>query len=93
LCCSAGYFGVDGAIAAVIPEQLATHITDLQTKPKIEQTEQGRIALVGCETDKPSSSGTAAEITSLAQSVAKRLYDSGNGTINAEVTESMKGVR
>jgi hypothetical protein len=51
-----------------------------------EQTEQGRIALVGCETDKPSSSGTAAEITSLAQSVAKRLYDSGSGTINAEVT-------
>jgi hypothetical protein len=42
--------------------------------------------LVGCETDKPSSSGTAAEITSLAQLVAKRLYDSGNGTINAEVT-------
>jgi hypothetical protein len=32
------------------------------------------------------SSGTAAEITSLAQSVAKRLYDSGNGAINAEVT-------
>jgi hypothetical protein len=27
-----------------------THITDLQTKLKIEQTEQGRIALVGCET-------------------------------------------
>jgi hypothetical protein len=47
--------------------------------------EQGRIALVGCETDKPSSSGTAAEIASLAQLVAKRLYDSGNGTINAEV--------
>jgi hypothetical protein len=43
-------------------------------------------ALVGCETDKPSSSGTAAAITSLAQLVAKRLYDSGNGTINAEVT-------
>jgi hypothetical protein len=41
---------------------------------------------VGCETDKPSSSGTAAEITSLAQSVAQRLYDGGNGTINAEVT-------
>jgi hypothetical protein len=53
---------------------------------RIEQTEQGRIALVGCETDKPTSSGTAAAITSLAQSVAKRLYDSGNGTINAEVT-------
>jgi hypothetical protein len=49
-----------------------SHITDLQTKLRIEQTEQGRIALVGCETDKPSSSGTAAEITSLAQSVAKR---------------------
>jgi hypothetical protein len=44
-------------------KQLATHITDLQTKLRIEQTEQGRIALVGCETDKPSSSGTAAEIT------------------------------
>jgi hypothetical protein len=29
---------------------------------------------------------TAAEITSLAQLVAQRLYDSGNGTINAEVT-------
>jgi hypothetical protein len=28
----------------------------------------------------------SAEITSLAQLVAKRLYDSGNGTINAEVT-------
>jgi hypothetical protein len=48
---------------------------------RIEQTEQGRIALVGCETDKPTSSGTAAEITSLAQLVAKRLYDSGNGTM------------
>jgi hypothetical protein len=35
-------------------EQLAAHITDLQTKLRIEQTEQGRIALVGCETDKPS---------------------------------------
>jgi hypothetical protein len=33
-----------------------------------------------------SCSDTAAEITSLAQLVAKRLYDSGNGTINAEVT-------
>jgi hypothetical protein len=43
------------------------HITNLQTKLRIEQTEQGRIALVGCETDKPSSSGTAAAITSLAQ--------------------------
>jgi hypothetical protein len=42
--------------------------------------------LVGCETDRPSSGGTSAAITSLAQSVAKRLYDSGNGTINAEVT-------
>ncbi|WP_139699679.1 C80 family cysteine peptidase, partial [bacterium endosymbiont of Bathymodiolus sp. 5 South] len=73
-------------MAAIGAEQLATHITDLQTKLRIEQTEQGRIALVGCETDKPSSSGTAAEITSLAQLVAKRLYDSGNGTINAEVT-------
>jgi hypothetical protein len=52
-------------------EQLATHITDLQTKLRIEQTEQGRIALVGCETDKPTSSGTATEITSLAQLVAK----------------------
>jgi hypothetical protein len=40
------------------------------------------IALVGCETDKPTSSGTVAEITSLAQLVAKRLYDSGNGAIN-----------
>jgi hypothetical protein len=39
------------------------------------QTEKGRIALVGCETDKPTSSGTATEITSLAQLVAKRLYD------------------
>jgi hypothetical protein len=36
--------------------------------------------------DRPSSGGTSAAITSLAQSVAKRLYDSGNGTINAEVT-------
>jgi hypothetical protein len=27
-------------------EQLATHITDLQTKLRIEQTEQGRIASV-----------------------------------------------
>jgi hypothetical protein len=44
------------------------------------------IYVVICETDKPSSSGTAAEITSLAQSVAQRLYDGGNGTINAEVT-------
>jgi hypothetical protein len=42
--------------------------------------------LVGCETDRPSSGSTSAAITSLAQSVAKRLYDSGNGTINAEVT-------
>ncbi|VVH65268.1 hypothetical protein BSPLISOX_2435, partial [uncultured Gammaproteobacteria bacterium] len=73
-------------MTAIGAKQLATHITDLQTKLRIEQTEQGRIALVGCETDKPSSSGTAAEITSLAQLVAKRLYDSGNGTINAEVT-------
>jgi hypothetical protein len=76
---------------------------------------EGRIALVGCETDKSSPSGTSAEITSLTQSnllliflknynyyhpyplfelthsralqsVAKRLYDSGNGAINAEVT-------
>ncbi|VVM18260.1 hypothetical protein BSPWISOXPB_239 [uncultured Gammaproteobacteria bacterium] len=73
-------------MTAIGAEQLAAHITNLQTKLRIEQTEQGRIALVGCETDKPSSSGTAAEITSLAQLVAKRLYDSGNGTINAEVT-------
>jgi hypothetical protein len=35
-------------------EQLATYITDLQTKLSIKQTEQGRIALVGCETDKVS---------------------------------------
>jgi hypothetical protein len=31
-------------------------------------------------------SDTSAEITSLAQSVAQRLYDGGNGAINAEVT-------
>jgi hypothetical protein len=37
-------------MAAIGAEQLATHITDLQTKLRIEQTEQGRIALVGCET-------------------------------------------
>jgi hypothetical protein len=55
----------------------------LQTKLRIEQTEQGRIALVGCETDKPSSSG---EVSSLVQLVAQRLYDGGNGAINAEVT-------
>ncbi|CAC9629850.1 hypothetical protein, partial [uncultured Gammaproteobacteria bacterium] len=73
-------------MAAIGAEQLATYITDLQTKLRIEQTEQGRIALVGCETDKPSSSGTSTEITSLAQLVAQRLYDGGNGTINAEVT-------
>jgi ABC-type cobalamin/Fe3+-siderophores transport system ATPase subunit len=48
------------------------HITDLQTKLRIEQTEQGRIALVGCETDKPSPSGTSAEITSLTQSVGQK---------------------
>ncbi|VVM24228.1 hypothetical protein BSPWISOXPB_246 [uncultured Gammaproteobacteria bacterium] len=65
---------------------MSNRITALQAKLNIEQTDEGRIALVGCETDKPSSSGTAAEITSLAQLVAKRLYDSGNGTINAEVT-------
>jgi hypothetical protein len=47
-------------------------------KLKIEQTEQGRIALVGCETDKPTLSDTSAEITSLAQSVAQRLYDGFN---------------
>jgi hypothetical protein len=41
---------------------------------------------VGCETDKPTLSDTSAEITSLAQSVAQRLYDGGNGAINAEVT-------
>jgi hypothetical protein len=34
-------------MTAIGAEQLATHITDLQTKLKIEQTEQGRIALVG----------------------------------------------
>ncbi|WP_139699172.1 C80 family cysteine peptidase, partial [bacterium endosymbiont of Bathymodiolus sp. 5 South] len=67
-------------------DALSNRITALQAKLNIEQTDEGRIALVGCETDKPSSSGTAAEITSLAQLVAKRLYDSGNGTINAEVT-------
>jgi hypothetical protein len=44
-------------MVAIGAEQLAAHITDLQTKLRIEQTEQGRIALVGCETDKPSSSG------------------------------------
>jgi hypothetical protein len=60
-------------------DSLTPHCGFLQTKLRIEQTEQGRIALVGCETDKPTSSGTAAEITSLAQSVAKRLYDSGLG--------------
>jgi hypothetical protein len=32
-------------MAAIGAEQLATHITDLQTKLRIEQTEQGRIAL------------------------------------------------
>jgi hypothetical protein len=31
-------------MAAIGAEQLATHITDLQTKLRIEQTEQGRIA-------------------------------------------------
>jgi hypothetical protein len=40
-------------MVAIGAEQLAAHITDLQTKLRIEQTEQGRIALVGCETDKP----------------------------------------
>jgi hypothetical protein len=35
-------------MTAIGAEQLATHITDLQTKLKIEQTEQGRIALVIC---------------------------------------------
>jgi hypothetical protein len=49
--------GLSGSeMTAIGAEQLATHITDLQTKLRIEQTEQGRIALVGCETDKPSSS-------------------------------------
>jgi hypothetical protein len=38
-------------MTAIGTEQLATHITDLQTKLRIEQTEQGRIALVGCETE------------------------------------------
>jgi hypothetical protein len=33
-------------MTAIGAEQLATHITDLQTKLRIEQTEQGRIALV-----------------------------------------------
>jgi hypothetical protein len=32
-------------MTAIGAEQLATHITDLQTKLKIEQTEKGRIAL------------------------------------------------
>jgi hypothetical protein len=59
-------------LTAIGAEQLAAHITNLQTKLRIEPTEQGRIALVGCETDKPTSSGTVAEITSLAQVVASR---------------------
>ncbi|VVH51606.1 hypothetical protein BPUTSESOX_399, partial [uncultured Gammaproteobacteria bacterium] len=67
-------------------DALSNRITALQTKLNIEQTDEGRIALVGCETDKPSLSGASAEITSLAQSVAQKLYDGGNGTINAEVT-------
>jgi hypothetical protein len=58
------------AVVAIGAEQLAAHITNLQTKLRIEQTEQGRIALVGCETDKPTSSGTAAEITSKVDFVA-----------------------
>jgi hypothetical protein len=36
-------------MAAIGAEQLATHITDLQTKLRIEQTEQGRIALVAID--------------------------------------------
>jgi hypothetical protein len=48
-------------------DALSNRITALQAKLNIEQTDEGRIALVGCETDKPSSSGTAAEITSLAR--------------------------
>jgi hypothetical protein len=59
-------------MTAIGAEQLATYITDLQTKLSIKQTEQGRIDLVGCETDKPTSSG---EVSSLAQLVAQRLYD------------------
>jgi hypothetical protein len=69
---------------AIGAEQLAIYVADLQEKLKIKQTAQGRIALVGCETDRPSSGGTSAAITSLAQSVAKRLYDSGNGTFRCD---------
>jgi hypothetical protein len=42
---------------------LSNRITALQAKLNIEQTDEGRIALVGCETDKPSSSGTAAFVS------------------------------
>jgi hypothetical protein len=59
---------------------------DSLTPHCVKQTEQGRISLVGCETDKPYSTSTTPAITSLAQLVAKRLYDSGNGTINADAT-------
>ncbi|VVM19866.1 hypothetical protein BSPWISOXPB_8678 [uncultured Gammaproteobacteria bacterium] len=34
-------------------DALSNRITALQAKLNIEQTDEGRIALVGCETDKP----------------------------------------
>jgi hypothetical protein len=45
---------------AIGAEQLAIYVADLQEKLKIKQTAQGRIALVGCETDRPSSGSTSA---------------------------------
>jgi hypothetical protein len=51
---------LSASLEAIGAEQLAIYVADLQEKLKIKQTAQGRIALVGCETDRPSSGSTSA---------------------------------
>ncbi|WP_202776317.1 C80 family cysteine peptidase, partial [Bathymodiolus azoricus thioautotrophic gill symbiont] len=66
---------------------LSSRITALQAKLNIEQTDEGRIALVGCETDRASVSGdTSFNPVSFTKLVAEKLYDNGKGSTNAEVT-------
>ncbi|CAB5507256.1 hypothetical protein AZO1586R_2307, partial [Bathymodiolus azoricus thioautotrophic gill symbiont] len=66
---------------------LSSRITALQAKLNIEQTDEGRIALVGCETDRASVSGDASfNPVSFTKLVAEKLYNNGKGLTNAEVT-------
>ncbi|VVH52687.1 hypothetical protein BPUTSESOX_354, partial [uncultured Gammaproteobacteria bacterium] len=68
-------------------DALSNRIIALQTKLNIEQTDEGRIALVGCETDRASVSGdTSFNPVSFTKLVAEKLYDNGKGSTNAEVT-------